>query len=108
MNPVVSAHIDEIARACRAHGAVRLEVFGSAASASFDPDHSDVDFLVEFDGTSESDLFGHYFGLKQALEAIVRRPVDLVMAGAMRNPYFIEAVDSSRRLVYAAPDAEAA
>jgi hypothetical protein len=33
---------------CRKYRVIRLEVFGSAVGDSFDPDKSDLDFLVEF------------------------------------------------------------
>jgi predicted nucleotidyltransferase len=57
----------------------RLNLFGSAARGDFDPQRSDVDFLVEFDRTHTDAL---YFGLKEALEGLLGRPVDLVESGA--------------------------
>jgi hypothetical protein len=63
--------------------------------------------LVEFDANS-SDLFSRYFGLKESLEALYGRDVDLVTVGALRNPFFIESVNKTRQLVYAAENAEAA
>jgi hypothetical protein len=41
-------------------------------------------------------------GLKEALEALFGRSVDLVEAGASSNRYFLESVNKSRRLLYAA------
>jgi hypothetical protein len=52
-------------------------------------------------GANTPDMFERYFGLKESFEALFGRPVDLVMAGAMRNPYFIESANRSRRPVYA-------
>jgi predicted nucleotidyltransferase len=92
---------DAIARACRAHGVNRLQVFGSATSARFIPDHSDVDFLVEF-APGAKDAFAAYFGLKEDLEALLGRRVDLVMANAVRNPYFAASAGSGAEEVYAA------
>jgi predicted nucleotidyltransferase len=62
---------------------------------------------VEFD-TDSSRLFDRYFGLKESLEALYGRHVDLVTIGSLRNPYFVAAVNKSRRLVYAAQDPQAA
>ena len=107
MASVLDAHLAEIPDLCRRYGVSRLELFGSAASGAFDPQRSDLDFLVEFDAVS-SGLFDRYFGLKQSLEALYGRPVDLVTTGSMRNPYFVEAVNRSRQLVYAAEDPQAA
>jgi len=103
MDPLTAERLAEVAGLCRRFGAIRLEVFGSAATGSFDPQRSDLDFVVDFEGLRSPDIFERYFGLKEALESLFGRPVDLVMAGAMRNPYFIQSVNRSRRLVYAAP-----
>ena len=103
MDPLTTERIAEVVGLCRRFGAIRLEVFGSAATGDFDPQRSDLDFVVEFERVRSPDIFERYFGLKTALEAVLGCPVDLVMAGAMRNPYFIESVNRSRRLIYAAP-----
>ena len=107
MASILEPHLAEIPDLCRRYGVARLELFGSAASDAFDPQRSDLDFLVEFDA-DPSRLFDRYFGLKEALEALYGRRIDLVTAGSLRNRYFIEAVNQSRRLVYAAEDSQAA
>lgn len=91
---------EAVARVCRAHGVQRIQVFGSATSDTFNDD-SDVDFLVEFLPTT-SDLFAAYFGLKEDLEVITDRPVDLVMADAVENPYFKSGIQSTAQDLYAA------
>ncbi len=103
MNPLIEQHQEAIRALCREYGVARLELFGSAATDQFDPDRSDIDFIVDY--APETDLgpwLKHYFEFKERLEALLDRPVDLVMAGAMRNPYFIRSVNESRRLLYAA------
>jgi predicted nucleotidyltransferase len=107
MASVLDTRLAEVRDLCRRYGVARLELFGSATSAAFDPQRSDLDFLVEFDADA-SGLFDRYFGLKESLEALYGRRVDLVTAGSLRNPYFIEAVNASRQLVYAAEDPQAA
>lgn len=89
---------------CRRYGVKQLELFGSAATGEFEPGRSDLDFIVEFrdDFDYEGGLFTRYFGLKEELESLLELPVDLVMARAVRNPYFLESVNHSRRTVYAA------
>jgi predicted nucleotidyltransferase len=90
-----------IAHACRIHGVSRLRIFGSATSARFNPDRSDIDFLVEFAPGSE-DAFAAYFGLKEDLEALLGLRVDLVMADAVRNPYFAASAADGAEEIYAA------
>lgn len=92
---------DAIARVCRAHGVSQLRIFGSATTDSFNPERSDVDFLVEF-APGSVDPFDDYFGLKEDLELLLGRSVDLVMETAVRNPYFAASATSNALDVYAA------
>jgi uncharacterized protein len=99
---VIEAHRTEIDDVCRRYGVRRLELFGSATSARFDPKRSDVDFLVEFAERDHQRYADVYFGLAEALEALFGRAVDLVMTSAVTNPYFLEDIAPSRTLLYAA------
>lgn len=93
---------DDLGRLCRKHGVRRLDLFGSAASDYFDPDESDLDFLVEFNELSPGSYADAYFGLLEGLEELFGRPVDLVVDAAIRNPYFRRSVEQTRSPVYAA------
>jgi uncharacterized protein len=90
-----------IADVCGQFGVRRLSVFGSAVTDRFDPDRSDVDLLVEFAEDAPRTL-DHYFGFKAALEALLGRAVDLVEAGALRNPFVIESIEATKEDLYAA------
>lgn len=88
---------------CRRFHVARLEVFGSAVTGEFDPQRSDVDFLVEFrEGQNLGPWLAHYQDFKASLEELLGRRVDLVMPKAMKNPYFIREVNRTRKLLYAA------
>lgn len=102
MHAAVAAKLAEVGALCRDLGIRRLDLFGSAVGESFDPESSDVDFLVEFDIRPGFDYFGTYFGLKERLERILGRPVDVVSVSSIRNPYFRDRVMQTRELVYAA------
>jgi len=78
----------------------RLDIFGSATTDRFTAD-SDVDVLVQFD-RGPGDLFSRYFDLKEGLEQIFGRPVDVVLEESLKNPYFKLAIEQTRRQVYAA------
>lgn len=90
-----------IASLCRRRRVRRLAVFGSAVTDRFDPQSSDADFLVEFEGSPGS-YFDDYFGLKEDLEALLGRPVDLVMKSALENPYFAASVTANAVEIYPA------
>jgi predicted nucleotidyltransferase len=99
---MIDEHQHELADICRRFHVARLELFGSAATDEFDPQRSDLDFLVTFGDVHGGQRFDTYFGLQQALVDLFGRSVDLVEAGAPRNPYFVRRLNESRRLVYAA------
>lgn len=102
MHATVASHIEGIATICRQHRVRRLDVFGSAARASdFEVDHSDVDFLLEFEPGTRPDL-GTYFNVKAALEQLLGREVDLVELGALHNPFLRREIERHRETVYAA------
>ena len=100
--PELAAKREAIAELCRALGVRRLAVFGSATTGEFDPSRSDVDFLVAFDPARRARRFEDFFGLKEGLEALLDRPVDLVTPDALTNPYFAESVARTEAELYAA------
>ena len=102
MHRLVAEKQDQIAALCRRFHVRRLDLFGSAATGTFDPALSDVDFLVEFEDLQPGEYADAYFGLLAALEALVERPVDLVMSGAVRNPYLLRSIAATRAQLYAA------
>jgi uncharacterized protein len=99
---LLARHDAELTALCRRFGVRRLELFGSVATAQDDPNRSDVDFLVEFETLQDGTYADAYFGLLESLEALLQRPVDLVVASAITNPYFRKSVDDTKTLVYAA------
>jgi len=102
LNHVIDAHRAELASLCRRYRVRRLELFGSASGEHFDPNTSDLDFLVEFQELESSAYADTYFGLLEGLEGLFQRPVDLVMISAVKNPYFLRDIEQSRKLLYAA------
>jgi predicted nucleotidyltransferase len=100
MLPLIEAHRAEIADLCRRFHVRRLEVFGSAARGTdFDPARSDVDLLVAYLADHHPDI-GSYFDLQDALADLLGRKVDLVMEGAVNNPYIRAGIDRSRQPLY--------
>ncbi len=87
---------------CRRFRVRRLELFGSAIGEKFDPASSDLDFLVEFEDSPTGGYAEAYFGLAESLKELFRRDVDLVVLSAVKNPYFLESIERSRTLLYAA------
>jgi predicted nucleotidyltransferase len=104
MIAAVAEKREDLAALCRRFGVARLEVFGSAArQAGFDDAASDVDFLVELQPAAD-DLV-HLLDLREALEALIGRHVDLVerrVVEASRNYIRRRHILSGAEAVYAA------
>ena len=100
MIAAVEQQKDALADLCRRHRVRRLEVFGSAADGTFNPDSSDIDFLVEFFPLDSGEHYEAYFGLWEDLKELFGRRIDLVEVGPMRNPYFARRVNESRKPIY--------
>ncbi len=103
MISLIVNHREALHRLCEQFRVRRLELFGSAANGrDFRAEASDLDFLVEFLPLQPGEFADAYFGLLEALQQLFGRSVDLVMVGAIKNRYFLEAVNESRTLLYAA------
>jgi predicted nucleotidyltransferase len=98
----IESHRAGLQELCRRFHVRRLDLFGSAARGDFDAEHSDLDFIVEFDRSGPQNPFDSYFGLKEGLEALFGRKVDLVELSAVRNPYLKASIEQSRENIYAA------
>ena len=102
MVELIHSRKDELARICLQFGVLRLALFGSAARSDFNPETSDLDFLVEFCPMPPREHARSYFGLMQELERLFKRNIDLVEASAVRNPYIRRNIEASQVPVYAA------
>lgn len=102
MTTIVEQHRADIEALCRTYRVRRLDVFGSAIREDFDPDRSDVDFLVEFERDPYLNTFHAYMGLRDGLSRLFGRPVDLVMPSGLRNRYLLQEVEATREPLYAA------
>jgi predicted nucleotidyltransferase len=100
--PAIRGYESELAQLCRKFHVRRLELFGSAMGGGFNPDRSDLDFLVEFEPLPVGGYADTFFGFKDALEGLFGLPVDLVIPSAIRNPYFRQSIEKSKALLYAA------
>src|SRR3989338_380491 len=101
MTKLIDQYRDEVAALCRRAGARRLDAFGSAVRGDFNPQASDLDFLVEFDEVPPAAYAKAYFALKEGLESLFGRPVDLITGSSLANPYFRERILAERQTVYA-------
>ncbi len=97
----LTAHSEQIAALCQKHCVLELSVFGSAVRNELKPD-SDIDLVVRFGEVPLDDYADNYFELCNELEVLFDRKVDLVVDKAVKNPYFREELDETKKLLFAA------
>ncbi len=93
----IGKYKNKIEEVCRELSLLRLDLVGSASRPDFSSE-SDIDVLVTFDG--DDALFQRYFALKEKLEAIFERQVDVIEERAIRNPFFRSSVEKDRIKLY--------
>jgi predicted nucleotidyltransferase len=95
----INRYEPEIKRLCKFLSVKSLYLVGSATRNDF-TENSDVDILFEFQG--DENRFNRYFTLKEQLEELFDRKVDLIEEEAVNNPYVKRNLQKDRVLVYAA------
>ena len=84
---VIRDNREQILRIAAKHGAHDVRVFGSVARGDFD-DKSDVDLLIQLDSSNLTGM--RYFGvleeLREELEGLLGRPVDVVDELGLQDP----------------------
>lgn len=98
MNPI-ELNISKLTALCDTHKVKELYLFGSVLTNKFS-DTSDIDMLIQFNQVELLDYFDNYMDLKEKLEQLFHRPVDLVENQAIRNPIFRKVVEREKQLVY--------
>jgi predicted nucleotidyltransferase len=88
----------EVRKLCHDYSVKNLALVGSASRDDYSPLTSDIDLIVEFDGSEG--LFQRYFDFKYALEKIFGRKVDLIQSQALKNPYVRDSLERDKVLIY--------
>jgi predicted nucleotidyltransferase len=94
--------MNQIAAFCQRWHVTEFALFGSVLRDDFGPD-SDIDVLVEF--ASEADLLADREEMRDELQALFGRPVDVVYRWVIEHDmnYLIrKSILNSARVVYAA------
>lgn len=102
MHPIIEQHRAKLLKLCEKYNVRRLDIIGSALREDFDPERSDIDFVVEFNDFNVTNAADRFLGLMVDLEDLLQRRIDLVSYRAIRNPYFKQVVDHTRVNLYAA------
>ena len=97
---LIELNISKIEELCKKYKVKSLAVFGSILTNRFN-DNSDVDILVNFDDDVTYHTYAdNFFGLYDDLRSLLKREVDLVDESAIKNRFFKEELDETKRLIY--------
>lgn len=101
--PIVAEHLDEVRALCEKHRVKRLTLFGSAVKGTFDPERSDLDFVVEFEWDPDPLERGRLWSdLWEELKDVFGREIDLIVASTIRSVHLARAIDQAHLELYAA------
>lgn len=107
MHPTVEKHLDEIRELAASYGVEKLEIFGSAMTPEFDPERSDVDFIVHYPPGYDYGYFAErFFDLEEAIADVLNRPAQLVMTDALQKERFRRNAELTRIVIYAASESD--
>ena len=76
-----------------------LSLFGSATRDDFN-DTSDIDFAVDFNETDPLKYSDLYFNLKEKLENLLKRKIDLIEVRAINNKFFKKELEETKISIY--------
>jgi predicted nucleotidyltransferase len=96
---IVDANRDKLIELCEKHKVKELYLFGSILTDKFNAS-SDIDMLIQFNKINLLDYFDNYMELKEELEALFHRPVDLLENQAIKNPIVRMIIERDKQLVY--------
>lgn len=108
MVDLITDNLEAIAALCEKHGVRKLEVFGSAANGAFDPETSDVDFVIEFLDYGPL-IVDRFFGFAEDVETLLGRSADFIFGNQpIKNPYLRASVNKTRVTIYESAHREVA
>jgi len=92
-------NITLIKKLCEQYNVRSFSAFGSVTREDFN-NNSDIDFVVDF---NENDPFKYtdlYFQLKEKLEKLLKRHIDLIEERAIKNQFFRKELNETKVLIY--------
>ena len=99
MNSFIRTKLPMLTNLDQQYKIVSLYLFGSANTDQFNED-SDIDLLVTFGDVDLFNYFDNYINLKEELEIIFERKIDLVEEKTIKNPVLRRSIDRNKTLIY--------
>ena len=97
--PILRKKLKEVIQLLKSHNVKRAYAFGSVCTEHFN-DESDIDILIAFEKVPFEGYAQSFWDLEAKLQALLKRPVDLVPEHTLRNPYIIQVVNKTKTPLY--------
>ncbi len=101
MIDLITDNLEAIRTLARTHGVRRLDLYGSAATGEFNPDTSNVNFIVDLGEYLPGTAF-RYLDLIADLEDLLGYEVHMVTDSTIEDPILSEILAGQRATVYEA------
>jgi predicted nucleotidyltransferase len=92
-------NIEQIKQICKEFRVKNFSAVGSVLTDNFSSD-SDIDFVVDFEENDPVKYTDLYFQLKDKLEHILKRQIDLIEERGIKNSFFRKEIDESKVVIY--------
>ena len=99
MHKIIKAKLPELINLCQQRKITSLYLFGSANTEQFG-ENSDIDLMVTFGEIELFDYFDNFMELKEDLENIFGRKIDLIEEKTVKNPVLRRSIDRNKILIY--------
>src|SRR5580693_9529196 len=96
---IIEENIKPIEKLCRQYNVDKLYIFGSFYSDRFTIG-SDIDLLVFFGNVDLFNYYENYLGIKESLEKLLSRSIDLVEDQTVKNPILRRSIDRNKKPIY--------
>ena len=92
-------NIERIKQLCEQYKVKNFSVFGSVLTDNFSSE-SDIDFVVDFEENDPLEYTDLSFQLKDKLEHLLKRQIDLIEERGIKNSFFRKEIDESKVVLY--------
>ena len=96
---LLDKHKVDIIKLCSDYNVKQLYAFGSVLTNQFS-NESDIDLIVDFNPIDISTYADNYYDFKFSLQKVLNRQIDLLEDKAIKNPYFRQNLNETRKLIY--------
>src|SRR5699024_3754274 len=99
MMKISDENLERIKQLCKEYKVKNFSIFGSVLTDNFCLD-SDIDFVVDFDESDPIKYTDLSFQLKEKLELILKRQIDLIEERGIKNSFLRKEIDESKVVIY--------